>query len=436
MIKGKTILQIAGLVGLIILALIPFAYDIFPFLPPGLVNNYTLHVLIVSFYYAVLASSWSLLMGYAGQFSFAHMAFAGLAGYTTGMMGKFWATGPITGIIAGTLVAGLFGWIVGLLVLRLRSTYLALFTIAFAEIVRFVTNAEIYYTGGGNGLQMDPLFPNGVDLGFISFDSVNKIPPYFVMFFLMLALIGFMYWLASTRFGLFLRAIREDEEAAAAMGVNVVRYKVLVFVITSMIVGLVGGVRAHYITIISPNDMIILWMSLVITMAVLGGIESLIASAIGGIVVFVMLEYLRTNFAFTSVMTIGLTFIFGLILYQLGLYSAKRSGQALKNMHKTMLAVGSVVIGLGIAWSVATPLTTGLSYAWFDMTGSLLPEQVDMSDWRLVFFGLALMLTLRFYQNGLLYPILQRVSRAGSLAETVAKRDAATIVEAEAEASS
>ena len=433
MIKGKTILQTAGTVALIILALVPFAYDIFPFLPPGWVNSYTLHVLIISFYYAVLASSWSLLMGYAGQFSFAHMAFVGLAGYTTGMMGKFWGTGPFIGIVAGTLVAGIFGLIVGLLVLRLRSTYLALFTIAFAEIVRFVTNAEIYYTGGGNGLQMDPLLPNGLDLGFIAFDSVNKIPPYFIMFFLMLILIGFMVWLASTRFGLFLRAIREDEEAAAAMGVNVVRYKVLVFIITSMIVGLVGGVRAHYITIISPNDMIILWMSLVITMAVLGGIESLIASAIGGIVIFVTLEYLRTNFATTSVMTVLLTLIIGIILYQLGLYVANRSKRTLKNAQKTVLAVGSALVGLIISYLVAGPVTTGISYAYFDISGSLLPEQIDMSDWRLVIFGLALMLTLRFYQNGLLYPILQRVYRAGSLAETVAKRDAAgTVVEAEA----
>jgi len=435
MIKGKTILQIVGLLCLIILALLPFAYDIFPFLPPGLVNNYTLHILIISFYYAVLASSWALLMGYAGQFSFAHMAFVGLAGYTTGMMGKFWGTGPLTGIIAGTIMAGIFGLIVGLLVLRLRSTYLALFTIAFAEILRFVTNAEIYYTGGGNGLQMAPLLPNGLDLGFISFDSVNKIPPYFIMFALMLILVAFMSWLASTRFGLFLRAIREDEEAAAAMGVNVVRYKVLVFVITSMVVGLVGGVRAHYITIISPNDMIILWMSLVITMSVLGGIESLVASAIGGIVIFVTLEYLKTNFATTSIMTVALTLIFGLILYQLGIYAAKRSGTVLKNKQKTMLSVSSAIVSLGISMVVAGPITTGISNAYYDIFGSLLPDQIDMSDWRLVIFGLALMLTLRFYQNGLLYPILQRISRAGHLAETVAKRDAAGVM-TEAEAGS
>ncbi|MCP4358746.1 MAG: branched-chain amino acid ABC transporter permease, partial [Chloroflexi bacterium] len=312
---GKVILWIVGALGLAILAVIPVAYDVFPNLTPGLINDYSLHVLILGFYYAILASSWALLMGYAGQFSFAHMAFAGIGAYTTGMMSAYLATSALVGIIAGTLLAGFFGLIIGLLVLRLRSTYLALFTIAFAEIFRLVVNAEKDYTGGGNGLQMESLLPNGVDLGFYQFDSVDKLPPYYIMFFLMIILIGFMVWLAGSRFGLFLKSIREDEEAAAALGVNVIRYKVLVFVITSMIAGLAGAVRGHYITIISPNDMVILWMSLVITMAVLGGIENLITAGVGGIIVFIMLEYLRGDFPITTVIAIILTVLLGVIFY-------------------------------------------------------------------------------------------------------------------------
>jgi ABC-type branched-subunit amino acid transport system permease subunit len=344
-------------------------------------------------------------------------------------------TSPLTGIIAGTLLAGFFGLIIGLLVLRLRSTYLALFTIAFAEIFRLGVNDEKDITGGGNGLQMDALFPNGVDLGFYAFDSVDKIPPYFLMFFLMIILIGFMSWLATTRFGLFLRSIREDEEAAAALGVNVIRYKVLVFVITSMIAGLAGAVRGHYITIISPNDMVILWMSLVITMAVLGGIESLVASGVGGIIVFILLEYLRRNFATSTVVAALLTVILSIVLFQLVTTWFKRSGQPLGSMRRNLLAAGSVLGAGVVSMLVAAPLTTAVSYAWYDISGSLLPAEIDMSDWRLVIFGLILMLTLRFSQNGLLYPIFQRVSRAGSLSDTVAKRNAASAV-AEVEASS
>ncbi len=423
--KGSILAWILGVVAVLFLALIPIAYDIFPFLPVGLINDYTLHILIIGFYFAMLASSWSLLMGYGGQFSFAHLAFAGIGAYTTGLMGRFLGTHALSGIIAGTLMAGLFGLIIGMLVLRLRKTYLALFTIAFAEILRLVISAEKDYTEGPNGLPIEPLFPNGLDLGFYTFDKVDKIPSYFVMLALLIITLVLMSWLANSRFGLFLRSIREDEEAAAALGVDVIRYKILVFVVTSMVAGLAGAVRAHYVTLIAPNDIIILWMSLVITMSVLGGIESLVASAIGGIVVFLMLEYLRTNFATTSVTAVILTVILTLVLYQLARYIRRFTGTILKGTQEVIAGVVSFVVALLVARLVSAPVTTGLSYAYYDISGSLLPETIDMSAWRLVFFGLALMLTLRFYQNGLLYPIMQRFFRPGELAETVAKRDAA-----------
>jgi branched-chain amino acid transport system permease protein len=432
----KVIPYTLGILLVLVLGLIPFAYDIFPNLPIGLINTYTLHVLIIGFYFAMLASSWSLLMGYGGQFSFAHLAFAGVGAYTTGLVGRFLGTPPLTGIIAGTLMAGLFGLIIGMLVLRLRRTYLALFTIAFAEIFRLVISAEKDYTEGPNGLPLERLFPHGITIGGYSFDSVDVIPPYFVMFALLLISLALMSWLAGSRFGLFLKAIREDEEAAEAMGVDVVRYKALVFVVTSMVAGLAGAVRAHYVAVIAPNDMIILWMSLVITMAVLGGIESLVASAIGGIIVFWALEYLRDDFAVTSIMATILTIILTLILYQLSRRGIRRfMNISLKGPLSLVVGLISLVVAASIAAAVRAPLTTALSYAYYDISGSLFPETVDMSAWRLVFFGLVLMLTLRFYQNGLLYPIIQYFFRPGDLAETVAGRDAARPV-AEAEAGS
>jgi branched-chain amino acid transport system permease protein len=151
-----------------------------------------------------------------------------------------------------------------------------------------------------------------------------------------------MYALANSRFGLFWRAIREDEEAAAAMGVHVVRYKVMIFVITAMIAGLAGAVYWHYVSLITPNDLLIRQMSIVITMAVIGGLESLVAAALGAIIIQYGLEFMR-----------------------------------------------------------------------------------PLGSWRLVAFGLLLMVTLRFFQNGLLYPVLQRLYRRGAAAETVAKRQVA-----------
>jgi branched-chain amino acid transport system permease protein len=226
-------------------------------------------------------------------------------------------------------MAGIFGLIIGFLVLRLRRTYLALFTIAFSEITRLILNAERQVTNGPDGMQFQPLVAS----------TTSNIPPYYIHLAMLVGVLIFMYWLANSRFGLFWRSIREDEEAAAAMGVHVVRYKVMVFVITAMIAGLAGTIHWHYIGILTPNNMLIRQMSIVITMAVIGGIESLIGAAIGAVVIEYGLELLR-----------------------------------------------------------------------------------PLGNWRLVAFGLLLMLTLRFFQNGLLYPIIQFVYRRDVAKETISKR--------------
>ncbi|MEJ2753314.1 MAG: branched-chain amino acid ABC transporter permease, partial [Chloroflexota bacterium] len=186
-------------------------------------------------------------------------------------------------VLIGTLAAGFAGLIIGALTLRFKAAYLALFTIAFSEILRITIRAEAQITRGDRGLKLEPLFP----------DSITRIPDYYVMAGLLILCLAFMFWLARSRVGLFLQAIREDEVAAAARGVDVVRYKVIVFVITSMIAGIAGAVFAHYVTIITPNILVLPQMGLVIAMAIIGGVESLIAAAIGAILIQISLELLR-----------------------------------------------------------------------------------------------------------------------------------------------
>ncbi len=389
--------RVSGSIAVVILVLLPLASSDMGGVGPLVLNSYFMHLAITAFFYAILASSWSLLAGYAGQFSFGHMAFMAIGGYTSGLIGKFirFTTAPSelctdiplpgnwwlvilnirrVGTIdescldmakaetlpAGTLIVfppvwasiamglamgAVFGLLVGWLVLRLRSTYLALFTIGFSEILRASISAEIPITEGQSGLELVPLFPAGI----LGFSSTSKIPPYYAMLFLFLFAMALMTWLAGSRFGLFVRAIREDEEAAAALGVNIVRYKVLVFVVTSTLAAAAGALQGHYIGIITPNTLIILQMSLVIAMAVIGGLENIYTASVGAIIITFVLELLRTN----------------------------------------------IEIG---------------------------PLLIDMTLWRLVFFGLLLMLTLRFQRNGLLFPILERISRGGVAEETVSIR--------------
>ncbi|MBE9474533.1 MAG: branched-chain amino acid ABC transporter permease [Chloroflexi bacterium] len=329
----------------------------FPSLLRG--QQYWLFIATQAFFWAMLASSWALLAGYAGQFSFAHIAFMAIAAYASGILGRDLGWSPISGIIAGMVLAGFVGLIIGYLCLRLRKTYLALFTIAFAEIVRLAVNAELDLTGGPMGLYFD---------GIIA--TTSYVPYYYLMLGLLLASLAFMYALANSRFGLFFRSIREDEEAAAAMGVNVVRYKIMAFVVTAMIAGLAGAVDHHFIGFIAPSELILGRMSLVIAMAVIGGIESLIGAALGAIFIHFSLEFLQQIPVPASLMS------------QL---------------------------------ETITPTLEKLGF-------TLTQNAIQTNAWRMVGFGLLLMVTLRFWQNGLISPLIQRITRRGALEETVAKR--------------
>ena len=157
-------------------------------------SPYWLHVLIVAYFYAILASSWSLLAGYAGQFSFGHMAFMAIGAYTTGVLGRFLNLPPLPGMILGTLAAGLAGWAIGALCLRFKASYLALFTIAFSEILRTLIRGEPQITRGDHGLRVAPLFG----------ETISKLPHYYTMLAVLVACMVFMYWLANSRVGLFL----------------------------------------------------------------------------------------------------------------------------------------------------------------------------------------------------------------------------------------
>ncbi len=386
---------IAGLVLVAFLVAFPFIYTAGDY-------RFIMHVMITGFFYAILASSWSMLAGYAGQFSFGHMGFTGLGGYTAALFSHYFYISPeatnlctefaigggnyllildpvgvtsstlaqdcltraieasggtlqVTpmpvwlGVVLGTVVGGIFGMLIGLLVLPLRAAYLALFTLGFSEILRSAISAEIQVTRGQAGLELPGLFPDGVTWFGHYFEKTDKLPPYFVMLGLLLFSLAVLAWLAHSRFGLFVRALREDEDAAAALGVNTTRYKVLVFVITSMIAAAGGAVMGYYVGIVTPNNLIILQMSLVVAMAVIGGVENIFAAAIGAIAIEFTLELLRNSF-------------------QIG------------------------------------------------------PFEVNMVTWRLVVFGVLLMVTLRFSRNGLISPMIDYFLRGHVAKETVAKR--------------
>lgn len=246
-------------------------------------NAYWMHVAIIAMYYGILASSWSLLAGSVGLFSLSHMAFAAIGAYTSALLVKWFAISIPLSMLAGVVMCCALGGVIGFVCLRMSGPYLAIFTLGFSEIVRIVIATEDDVTSGMAGLHTDGLFP----------DAATRLPYFYTAFALLAVSLLLMGLLVRSRWGLFLRAVREDEQAAAASGVAVARFRILAFAIASGFAGLAGGFYAHYIPIITPSMGDLNEMAKLVVMTVIGGMERLPTAVGGAIVVEFLLEELR-----------------------------------------------------------------------------------------------------------------------------------------------
>jgi branched-chain amino acid transport system permease protein len=245
-------------------------------------QEYWVYTLTISFYYALLASSWSLLVGYIGRISFAQAAMAGLGAYVSVLAVTRLGVPIAAGITLAFVVTGLTGVFIGWLSLRLHGPYLGLTTIAFAEILRIAITAEHGFTRGSLGLKAPAMFPDA---------------PASVYYYAMFALLGVsllvMWLMLRSRLGLFFRSIREDEDGAASLGVRVTAWKVFAFAASSAFAGLAGSFYAHHVQLIAPSMMSLQEMGFVLTMAVVGGFHNVFYAALGGIGLHLVIEALR-----------------------------------------------------------------------------------------------------------------------------------------------
>ena len=255
------------------------AFLVMPFAGIG---EYWIYTLTIGFYYALLAASWSLLVGYVGRISFAQAAMAGLGAYTSVLLVLALDLPIAVGLVAAFLLAGGAGLAIGWLSLRLHGPYLGLTTIAFAEILRIAITAEHQWTAGSLGLQAPPLIEGG-----------TRTIYYYALLMLLVASVVAMWVFLRTRVGLFFQAIREDEDAAASLGVAVTAWKVLAFALSTGFAGLAGAAYAHVVQLIAPSMMSLQEMGFVLAMAVIGGFHNIIYAALGGVLLQILLEVLR-----------------------------------------------------------------------------------------------------------------------------------------------
>lgn len=261
-------------------------------LPPLLPNDYAVTVLILCMLHAVLASSWNLLMGFAGIFSFGHQAFFGLGCYVSALLAMRAGVDPWLGLLLAGLAAATTGAFIAVPTLRLRAApYIAIATLGFAEITRITAQNLVGLTRGEMGLTGIP--PLG-DLGPLSFAGGNRTASYYAMLVLFAATMLTLWRLVRSRFGIALLAIRESQDAAESLGVDVTRYKVAAFAVSSFFAGAAGAFYAHTFLVLTPSAVLsVAIMVEVIAMTLVGGAGTLLGPVIGAFVLTLSLEQLR-----------------------------------------------------------------------------------------------------------------------------------------------
>ncbi len=244
-------------------------------------NPYVIRVIILTSIFAILAASWDLLSGFTGQMNFGHALFFGMGAYTSAILNINLAIPPWGSVPLGALAAVLTGLIVGIPCLRLKGTYLALTTMAFPIIVMGIVFALPDLTGGELGISGLQRISNSL--------IVN----YYIYVVTMLVLCTVMWKITDSHTGIIFHAIREDELAVKASGINTTRYKLMAFCLSGFFAGLSGGLYAHYMRIAGPSTLEVSMSFTVVIWAVFGGLATIYGPIAAVFVLFPLLEFVR-----------------------------------------------------------------------------------------------------------------------------------------------
>jgi branched-chain amino acid transport system permease protein len=280
---------------------------------------FVLHIATQALIWALLASSWDLLSGYTGQVSFGHAAFFAIGAYAAALGVQDLGLNPYVALVFGAVVTGVIGGAVGFPALRVRGHYLALVTLGFGEIVQLVATNWQSLTGGPFGLHDFGTFAglprDAVAEQQISYGLVLCIT---VSVMLLLAVL-----VRRTRLGPMMLAIREDQVLAGTLGINVARYKVLGFALSSSVAGLAGGLFAFYVQLVDPQLGSSGNSAIIIAMAVFGGIGTIWGPFVGALLLYGATEAMRFVGVVYNLMAIGLVIIVFVILVPRGLASLR-----------------------------------------------------------------------------------------------------------------
>ncbi|HEY1358948.1 MAG TPA: branched-chain amino acid ABC transporter permease [Thermoleophilaceae bacterium] len=271
------------------------------------------------FMFVVLAQGWNLIGGFAGYPSFGNVVFFGLGGYTTAVLmvkagAGFWITLP-----AAAVVGVGFAALMGIPILRLRGHYFAVATLGVAEGMREVVINTGGLTGGNRGLTIPA----------VGADATTSYPGntgfYYLFLVLALGAMVLVWGVARSRFGYALRAISQDEDAAAAAGINTTRAKIAAFALAGLLTSLAGAIYAFQQVSIYPDRLFSVDITvLMVVMAVFGGAGTVIGPMVGAVILQYLSEWLRDNLTDYHTFVFGGIIVLAVLVMPMGLVNFTR----------------------------------------------------------------------------------------------------------------
>ena len=287
---------------------------------PMFAAEYYLYIGNVLMMYAVLAIGLDILLGWTGQFAFAHTAFFGLGCYTTALLNIRYGVPFVIGMPVGAVSAGVLGMVVAIPATRMRDIYLALATFAFAEGMYWVFNTWEPVTGGSNGLRIIPSQVFGLRVS----TDVAAFPVSAVILALAIAAAMYLY---RSRLGREMAAVRESEHVAMSSGIDVRRVKIIAFGISAVYAGVAGGMFTLAQSFVNPEQFGFNTAILILTMIVVGGMGRLPGVLIGVALLGLMPEILRTtmrSFQIWQELVYGLILMLTIMFMPLGIWGSMR----------------------------------------------------------------------------------------------------------------
>jgi len=269
--------------------------------------------------FALFACAFNLLLGFTGLLSFGHAAFFGFSAYVTGYFARSHAWSPELAILAGVIVAGFLGLLVGLVAIRRQGIYFAMITLALAQMVFFIC-LQAPFTGGEDGLQG---VPRGALFGLLDLSSDT------VMYYVVVAIfVGCFLGIArivTSPFGQVLKMIRENEPRAISLGYEVDRYKLLAFVLSAALSGLAGSLKTLVMGFATLSDVHWTMSGEVILMSLLGGVGTLFGPVFGAGIVIALQNMLADKVGSWVTVIIGAIFVVCVLAFRKGVVGELRA---------------------------------------------------------------------------------------------------------------